>query len=574
MQPDPGGGGVADSVTTGQLITTLRSPQRGEWLSAYVFDSIRTAQRAMVDWNGVYSGRQGQHHYVYLKYRTDEQSAVRFAVQLDTLLLIYHQELGSDGYLLDAGNEPTAALVARYETALSRLITVARSLLALVPKQYRAYAMAEDGRLTVAQRVYGLTQFWTEVKYNFAYFDQVPEVDWDAKLLEYLPLVTAPQSNTAYYRLLQRLCAELRDGHTNVYPPAAYYASLGTPGVRLVSVAGQYLVEDVDSTLVRQLPPGSEVVTVDGQPLAQYLADSIYPYISAGSQHVLELTAAQELLLGTLGTSVAVGVRQRPGGEVTELRLGRQSFHHPIHWTKPPPAATPASFVLAAAGVGVLTINTFADGSIVDTFQRYRAQIGQCEGLIIDLRQNGGGDSGNGYAILPYFSPQPLLTSAWRTRESRAAYRAWGQYFGALPNPPEGEFYEEAIRTYREDNWYYGAPDTLPPADTVYDLPVAVLVSHRTASAAEDFLVAADAIPHWTFVGEASYGSTGQPLTLNLPGGGAARVCTKRDTYADGRAFVGPGVQVDVAVEPTVEQYLRGEDVVLERALELVRSRR
>jgi C-terminal processing protease CtpA/Prc len=75
-------------------------------------------------------------------------------------------------------------------------------------------------------------------------------------------------------------------------------------------------------------------------------------------------------------------------------------------------------------------------------------------------------------------------------------------------------------------------------------------------------------------VGEASGGSTGQPLFFELPGGGNARVCTKRDTYPDGTEWVGNGIAPDILVRPTVADIRAGRDTVLERALELLKSGR
>jgi C-terminal processing protease CtpA/Prc len=75
-----------------------------------------------------------------------------------------------------------------------------------------------------------------------------------------------------------------------------------------------------------------------------------------------------------------------------------------------------------------------------------------------------------------------------------------------------------------------------------------------------------------TIVGEPTGGSTGQPLMFKLPGGGAARVCTKRDTYPDGKDFVGVGVQPQVLVRPTIADFRAGRDTVLEAALDFLRK--
>jgi carboxyl-terminal processing protease len=52
-----------------------------------------------------------------------------------------------------------------------------------------------------------------------------------------------------------------------------------------------------------------------------------------------------------------------------------------------------------------------------------------------------------------------------------------------------------------------------------------------------------------------------------LPGGGSARICTKRDTYSDGREFVGYGVKPDIEVKRTVEDYIKKRDAQLEKAI-------
>ena len=70
-----------------------------------------------------------------------------------------------------------------------------------------------------------------------------------------------------------------------------------------------------------------------------------------------------------------------------------------------------------------------------------------------------------------------------------------------------------------------------------------------------------------TIMGEVTGGSTGQPLMFSLPGGGGARVCTKNDTYPDGKAFIGVGVQAHVVVTPKLDDYRQGRDTVLEAAI-------
>jgi len=71
---------------------------------------------------------------------------------------------------------------------------------------------------------------------------------------------------------------------------------------------------------------------------------------------------------------------------------------------------------------------------------------------------------------------------------------------------------------------------------------------------------------HMVKIGENTFGSTGQPFQFDLPGGGSARICTKKDTYPDGREFVGYGIKPDIEVKKTVKDYLSGKDPVLKAA--------
>lgn len=44
-------------------------------------------------------------------------------------------------------------------------------------------------------------------------------------------------------------------------------------------------------------------------------------------------------------------------------------------------------------------------------------------------------------------------------------------------------------------------------------------------------------------------------------------VCSKKDTYPDGREFVGYGIKPDIRVEKTLKDYMDNKDPVLEEAV-------
>jgi hypothetical protein len=188
---------------------------------------------------------------------------------------------------------------------------------------------------------------------------------------------------------------------------------------------------------------------------------------------------------------------------------------------------------------------------VVRQFEDALDKIMAAKGLILDLRDNGGGSSSTGYAILKRLIDKPVEGSHWRTRQYTPAFRAWG----------------------REEQRYEGTHGTIEPSEGKrFGGPVVVLTGPATASAAEDFVVVFQTSARGKVVGRRTLGSTGQPLTIQLPGGGGAHICTKWDTYPGGREFVGIGCIPDVEVVPTRADIAAGRDVVLEKAVAVLRE--
>ena len=411
---------------------------------------------------------------------------------------------------------------------------------------------AWDAPLTEDQRVAGLSRAWSEAKYNFVNFDLVPDLDWDALYLATLPRVRAAATNEAYYKEMQAFYAKLNDGHTSVFPDkGAADAWASRPGIDTLWLEGRVIVRDVFDPALRAsgLAPGWEIVAVEGRPVAQFARDAVLPYIAASTQQDRESRLYERFLLtGPLATPARVTVRDLQG-KSHELSMPRIAGKPR---TALLPNTAPFEFRMLPGNIAWVALRSFGDDTAAKEYLAQFPEIAKADAIVFDLRDNGGGNSGVGYKVLATLTDKPFRTSAWRTREYVPTYRAWQQ----------GE------QAHRE------AAGQVPADGTRrYDKPVYVLTSARTYSAAEDFAVAFDAMQRGRIVGEATGGSTGQPLIVSLPGGIMARICTKRDTYPDGREFVGVGVQPQVVVHPTVADFRVGRDTVLEAALDLARGR-
>jgi len=432
--------------------------------------------------------------------------------------------------------------------------------------------------LTPTERLYGLSLIWKEADYNFPRFQDLPALDWDSAYQAYIPKVLTAETTVDYYRLLIRFTALLRDGHTQVTMPSSVFEQhvFDQPHLRLEAVKGRAIVWAAADSLTSQIPLGSEVVAVDGTPTTEFLHTNVYPYMSGTSPRFRRSLGngwyvnGIGLLWGRAGSEVAVTIRT-PDGEERTVPLTRSSSSVRASWAQLDRSRSSGSFEFRWIddAYAYVALNTFADAAQVARFDSIASELRSANGVIIDLRQNGGGGDDVAKPIIArHLTSDTLEGSRSRTRVNDAARRAWGRY-------ADQEWAREYAPYYTGEAFRELGRNAVVPDTSVakIDVPVVVLIGRNTGSAAEDFLVWLDGLDAVTLVGEPTTGSTGMPLSLDLPGGASARILTKHDTYPDGREFLGVGVQPDIFVEPTVEDLIAGRDGMLMRALEVLRDR-
>lgn len=402
--------------------------------------------------------------------------------------------------------------------------------------------MSED------EKIAGLSQFWSMVKQGFVYFDRLPDLDWDKTYLEYLPKVRQTRNTYEYYRVLQEMCALLRDGHTNVYFPKEVRESLGRPPLITVPVDGRVIVKGVYSpSLEREgIRPGTEILKIDGLPVKEYAARFVIPYVSSSTPQDLDLRAYSYVLFsGPKDSPVRLDLLNPDGSAFT--RNVPRSGYTDIR----PAARPPFEFRVIEGNIGYVALNTFGNEKVFTDFIKNIDAIAQTGSLVIDLRENDGGNSYYGAEILRYLIGSSFQTGSWKAREFRPLKKAAGI----------------------DLEWYGEAGESVSPiASKNYMGRIILLIGSRTFSAAEDFVMMFDAAERGRMIGEPTGGSTGQPMGFGLPGGGSARVCVKRDFYPDGRSFVGKGIFPDLDVRPSVADIAGSKDPVLETAVRELRK--
>jgi carboxyl-terminal processing protease len=409
-----------------------------------------------------------------------------------------------------------------------------------------AFITPYSANLSDTDKLAGLSELWAQAKYGFANFWHVPQLNWDQTYRDFIPEVFATQSTTDYYRVLQRFYAQLQDGHTGVYTPDEVSGKVSRLPVRTRLIDGQLLVigsRDPAADL-QGLHPGDEILTINGESATSWAERNIASFVSASTpQDRITRIYEYRLFLAPIGTSFTLRTRAPSGEQTTHLfkLTDSPSAHMPLF-----------DLHMLPGNIAYVALNGFDDDTAAKEWDKHWPEISKASALILDMRENGGGSDSIGDHILATLIDKTAPGELSRSTRWIASYHAWGKAQTPVRFP-------------------VGAVDPDPAHH--FSGPAVLLTSPRTYSAGEDMAVVFTQAHRGKIIGEPTGGSSGQPLMFKLPGGGVARVCTKHDSFADGREFVGVGIQPDIPAHLTRADIVAGRDTVLDTAIHSLQAK-
>lgn len=166
-----------------------------------------------------------------------------------------------------------------------------------------------------------------------------------------------------------------------------------------------------------------------------------------------------------------------------------------------------------------------------------------CQGIIIDIRNNGGGDLTNADKLAARFCQEKTLVG----------------YVQHKTGPGHGEFSSME-------------PHYLEPSGNLrWHKPVVVLTNRHVYSAANEFVMYMKALPQAKIVGDHTGGGAGMPFSSSLPNGWSVRFSAV-PTYDAQRQSIEFGIDPDYRVEITDADFARGRDTIIEFARQLLAS--
>ena len=194
--------------------------------------------------------------------------------------------------------------------------------------------------------------------------------------------------------------------------------------------------------------------------------------------------------------------------------------------------------------IGYIYYESFASGMGNGNLDEVLSYLSICNGLIIDIRGNGGGN----------------LTYATRFAERFTNERTLTGYIMHKTGTGHHDF-SEPEELYTD------------PSNSIrWQKPVCLLINRHTYSAANEFTNMMSCFPLVTLVGDKSGGGAGLPFTSELPNGWSVRFSASPHLDAN-KQHIEMGIDPDEKIDMDLEKANQGIDTIIEKAREILKKK-
>lgn len=193
--------------------------------------------------------------------------------------------------------------------------------------------------------------------------------------------------------------------------------------------------------------------------------------------------------------------------------------------------------------IGYVRCASFGSGIGDGNMHAIADYLGGCDGIIIDVRNNGGGQLTAAQDLFSMFINAKTLVGYMKHKTGRG-----------------------------HNDFSAPQPITIKPAKGLrWQKPVVILTNRRTYSAANSFVMYMRVLPQTTVIGDRTGGGSGMPFSYELPNGDGVRfsACPMYDTEMRDTEF---GIDPDIHVDISSADYQRSIDTIIETAINHLRK--
>lgn len=329
--------------------------------------------------------------------------------------------------------------------------------------------------------------FWQTFRDNYAFF-KLKNVNWDSTYRQYRPLITPKTTEKELIAIFTEMVKPLNDGHIAIEKnDEVLFSGKGTRNYFRTEFAGveAQFWQNVETLLSQN---GFTAMKTAGPVLRN---NPPFYYAKSNTLGYIRITRFFGNLSGVMGNE-----KEEKADQTLMLAL-------------------------------------------MDSVLAY---VKDCQGVIIDLRSNGGGHSS--YELAGKFADQKVLTHYKTTRQA-GGYENFGELTPFFVVPSEG---------------------------TRYLNKIVILTSDRTASAAEDFTLSLYQNPRVTTIGTNTKGMLSDMFSAQLTKNISFTLSNQRYYDTEKQLLEDQGVPVKISIQNTKQELDNQKDSVLTKALEILKG--
>jgi|GEM_PF-2234796 len=386
----------------------------------------------------------------------------------------------------------------------------------------------EVDRLTAAvQARLDVATLWPVMQHFYPYRAKLDS--WPDALARALEQAESVEDREDHQQLLQRLMAEVEDGHARVYEtnPDQEVEMAWLP-ISALQLGGNLVITGVASSDIA-ITAGDRIVAIDGEPIENWLEQA--RALHSGSPQWRTHRAIQTMLVGVSGTRRNLQLER--DGQMFDVSL---QFDRDRQLEPDGPDHAP----IMPDGIAYVDLRGLDD----EQWAERLPGLVEARGVVFDLR---------GY---PGWAGKTMLGHLLTSKDD---FTGWMNVLAPLT--PDGD-----LVTSGTFEW------GVEPNEPRIEAPAVFLTDERAISYAESVLGLVKYHQLGTIVGSNTAGANGNVLPLMLPGGFTVLYTGMRVLGPDGQPFHARGIEPDIRVRPTPEGLREGRDEVLERALMLLQN--
>ncbi|HJX92757.1 MAG TPA: S41 family peptidase [Pyrinomonadaceae bacterium] len=380
-----------------------------------------------------------------------------------------------------------------------------------------------EGRLAVFDDVWETIQErYYDIKFN--------GIDWQASRIKFRALAGQAKSTHEFYDVIRKMLSALKDAHTRAYGPDEKFdwwnPRFITLGFTIREVEGLPTVIQVNRTSEAArngIRPGDVLLKIDNVPAKQFITQKLEaPGLASDTS--ARYRAIANVLEGPAGSTVQIDW-QTKGGKTKSASFTRFWNQKQLGFGSQ-----------RSDNIAIIKIDAFTQSLALEFTKALPKMVAGADGIILDLRGNGGGDA---EAMADVVSP----------------FLADGTGLGKFVDRSGASF---ELHSYLKRLW---------PSAAAVNLPIVVLTSESTSSAAEIMTAALQTNRNAQVIGT---GSCGCVLAIRsrheLPDGGVLDVSEFDYRTTAGVRLEGRGIIPDTRTSLKRQDLYAGRDRTLEIA--------